>query len=228
MDKINEYLVALAKIPGAEDLAKKLTAEFKSFGDEHEASKSKVSTLTKERDAARGEAAKHKSDLDAGATGKDEALRKITGERDDWKKKAEDGDARYKRRDLELTIGDELGIADKATRDDAVASFMRAAPESIHLNEAGKLVGAAKAIEAFKAEKTWYFGAKGAEKKVEGNGGPRPGSEPAPLNKSGTGQAAGTVDKRAEWASRLEGTKSIPPLPQSAQTKAAGGAAAAT
>lgn len=218
MDKIQELLASLAKVPGAEDLTKKIASEVKGITDAHDTATAKLATVTKERDTFKTESAKHKADLDNGTAGKDEAVKKLAVERDDWRSKHEAAEAKLKRVALETAVGNALGIADPIARADAAASFIRVMPADAHLNDNGQLVGVSKAIETFKAERSYYFGAAGSEAK--GNGGPRPGGDPPPLKKSGTGAGAETEDKRSAWATRLEGTGAIPKAPVAAAAPA--------
>lgn len=207
MDEIEELLKSLEKVPGAEKLAKDLRGKFaaakKGLDDELDSAKAEAATAKKEAKTHKSTADAYKRDLDAGASGKEEALKKATAERDDWKAKAEKAEAKAGAVLKRSLLQDELGITDPVRRRHATDALMGQLPEDVVVDENGKLVGAAKHVKAFRESAPFYWettqGAEGEagatgtagsaskEKADKGNGGPRPGSGAAPMKQSGAG-----------------------------------------
>lgn len=195
MNKLDEILKSLAKIPGAEALAKQALAESAALAASLEevdsltasagASKKAIAALTKERDA-------FKRDLDAGAAGKDDALKAALRERDEAKAAAEKAGKDLGLQRKREALGEALGIVDAKRRRFAVDTLLPQLPEDVVLDEAGRLVGATKAIKTFREEAPFFWSPADADPLVaeadRGNGGKPAGAGRPPIASSGPGR----------------------------------------
>lgn len=204
MADLDDTLTALAKIPGAEALAKKAQNALKEERDEVTVAATDFAATKKALKKAEAERDQAKKDLADGAAGKDDALKKAQTERDEWKGKAEASDAglaAYKRR---TALGNELGIQDATRREHALdAAFKKGLPDSMQVDEkTGRLVGATKFVREFHEGASFYWNpdegdkepevddedtsAKAKEKRMDKGNGGRPGAKKT-LKQGGTG-----------------------------------------
>lgn len=178
---MDELLAELEKT--APDLAKKLRAAHAAEVDTH-----KGAAITAEKKAAAAQRAADKLTADAAASGKtvEESTAAARKERDEAKAAAATAAAELQAHRVRVALERKLAIADETKSRRAVAALNEHAPDGFELDEHGKLVGADKAIEAFKAAEPFWFEPESAPVVQIGQ---RPGSGPGaakPAGSSGT------------------------------------------
>lgn len=173
------------------DLAKQLR---KAHSDALDEQKALVTAAEKKAKAAETTASKLKADVDAGAKSVDEATAQARKERDEAKAAAEKAAADLGSYKLRTALERKLGITDEAWSRRATEAFLTDYAEGVSLDDKGKLVGAEKAIERFKAAEPKWFETSEAPAKVTT---PRAGSAPSPAKVAG-GAATKTPQTRAE------------------------------
>lgn len=189
---MDELLAELEKTNA--DLAKKMRASHASALDEQ---KGLVTAEAKKTKAAEAALAKLKADTDASGKTVEEATAQARKERDEAKAEAKKiADERHADR-VKLAIERKLGITDETKARRAVSAFLEHAKD-VDIDEHGKLVGADKAVESFKAAEAFWFDAPTTDPAKPTT--PRAGSGPSaakPAGSSNTKTAPSRADKIA-------------------------------
>lgn len=173
------------------DLAKQLR---KAHADALDEQKGLIAAAEKKAKAAEASAAKLKADADAGAKSVDEATAAARKERDEAKAALEKAGADLATYKLRTALERKLGISDEAWSRRATDALLADFGEGLNLDDKGKLVGAEKAIEKFKAAEPKWFEASAEQAKVTT---PRAGSAPSPAKVAG-GASTKTPQTRSE------------------------------
>jgi hypothetical protein len=156
------------------DLAKKLRQAHSSALDEQ---KGLIAAAEKKAKAAEAAAAKLKADVDSSGKTVEEATAAARKERDEAKAALEKAGADLSSYKLRTALERKLGISDEAWSRRATDALLTDFGEGLSLDDKGKLVGAEKAIEKFKAAEPKWFETTFEPPKVTT---PRAGSAPTP------------------------------------------------
>lgn len=173
------------------DLAKKLRTAHTSALDEQ---KGLVSAAEKKAKAAEKLAEKLKGDADASGKTVEEQTAAARKERDDARAEAKKAADDLQAHRVTVALERKLGIADETKARRAVAALREHAPDGFELDAQGRLVGADKAIEAFKTAEPFWFGATEPAAPTT----PRAGSAPSPAKPAGSSGAKSAPATRAE------------------------------
>jgi hypothetical protein len=209
MEKLQDILKALAKVPGAESLAQKALEALKAEGETADEAKAEIARL--KRDLAAAEKARDalKKDLESSTTGKDEAVKAAQAERDALKQRIAELERERDNARKRAALGDALGIADPVRRKHALDALLARLPEDVVLDDKGELVGATKAVAAFRAEAPFYWPEGEEEEAPKDAGGSSVGrpanAGKAPLRRAGPGPAETTREERIRKWDRLFG-----------------------
>lgn len=173
------------------ELAGKLRAALAADTD---TSKGTLAGAEKRAKAAEKLAEKLKSDLDVAARGNDAATAAALKERDEAKAIAERATSEYTAYRTRVALEKRLGIADeKWSRRAADAFLADYAGDGLQLDEHGAIVGADRALEAFKAsEPQWFVGVEPAPERPSPG---RPGSGPSPAKPAGAARAVAKTER---------------------------------
>lgn len=186
------------------DLAKQLR---KAHADAVDEVNARVAAAEKKAKAAEANAAKLKADVDAGAKSVDEATAAARKERDEAKAAAEKAAADFSAWKLRAEVERKIGIPDEAWSRRATDAFLLDYAEGVSLDDKGKLVGAEKALERFKASEPKWFEPSAEQAKVTT---PRAGSAPSPAKPAGSATAKTPLtrtEKIAAHKAKMAGAK---------------------
>ncbi len=163
------------------EIASKLRTALAADADSRKGADSVAAKALK---TAQSELAKLKSDLEAASKGTDERVAQALKERDEHKTAAEQRTAELASTRLRHAVEKKLGISDEVKSRRAVGAFLEHAGDAVSLDEKGLVVGADKAIEAFKAAESFWF-APDAPSEPAAPTSPRAGSGAAPARPAG-------------------------------------------
>ena len=180
MDKL---LAELEKIEGAADLAVKLREAWATA--DADATKAALVNAEKKLAKAEKDRDKFKADAEAASKGQDLVVA-AQAERDTAKAERDAATTALSSFKLTTKLERKLGISNEVKSRRAVAALLEAYGEEVTLDDKGEVVGADKALEAFKvAESFWFDEDAEGEPTKPANGGPRAGAGPNPVKLGG-------------------------------------------
>lgn len=202
---MDELLAELEKT--SPDLAAKFRTALASDTD---ARKGEASSSAKALKAVERERDKLKADLESAGATSDERVTKALKERDEAKAAAEAAGAALTSQGLKHAVEKKLGISDETRSRRAARTFLDEYADGVSLDETGALVGADKAIEAFRTAEGFYFADAPAAETPVVQIGTRPGSGPSavrPVGAKGTAVPQTRAEKIEAHKARLSGAQ---------------------